>query len=162
MLVNLGDCNFETGNQLHKYFIVRYLSTFVLKRKGCLHVYHRVNHNICLPPEREAKWDLAESMEPCPRQERVACLYSHFLKWDFTGGASGKESACQCRRLKRRRFSPWVGKIPWRRKWQPTPVFLPEESHGKRSLVAYSPWGHKESDTTELVSTFLSWSNCTS
>jgi len=43
----------------------------------------------------------------------------------------------------------WVGKIPWRRKWQPTPVFLPGKSHGQRSLVGYSPWGHKELDTTE-------------
>ena len=41
-------------------------------------------------------------------------------------------------------FDPCVGKIPWRRKWQPIPVFLPEESHGQRSLVGYSPWGHKE------------------
>ena len=46
-------------------------------------------------------------------------------------------------------FDPWVGKIPWRRKWQPTPVFLPEESHGWRSLVGYSPRGRKELDTTE-------------
>ena len=45
-------------------------------------------------------------------------------------------------------FDPWVGKIPWRRAWQPTPVFLPGESHGQRSLVGYSPRGHKESDTT--------------
>ena len=44
-----------------------------------------------------------------------------------------------------------VGKIPWRRKWQPTPVFLPGESHGRRSLVGRSPWGHKESDTTEQL-----------
>ena len=44
-------------------------------------------------------------------------------------------------------FNPWVGKIPWRRKWQPTPVFLPGGSHGQRSLADYSPWGHKESDT---------------
>ena len=44
-----------------------------------------------------------------------------------------------------------VGKIPWRRKWQPTPVFLPGKSHGQRSLVDYSPWGRKESDTTEQV-----------
>ena len=50
---------------------------------------------------------------------------------------SGKESACSTR------FRPWVGKIPWRRKWQPTPVFLPGESHGQRSLMGYSPWGHK-------------------
>ena len=51
------------------------------------------------------------------------------------GGASGIEPACQCRRHKRHRFSPWVRKIPWRRAWQPTPVFLPGESHGQRSLV---------------------------
>ena len=48
-------------------------------------------------------------------------------------------------------FDPWVGKIPWRRKWQPTPVFLPGESHGRRSLVSYSPQGCKELDTTEWL-----------
>ena len=46
-------------------------------------------------------------------------------------------------------FNPRVGKTPWRRKWQPTPVFLPEEFHGQRSLIGYSPWGHKESDMTQ-------------
>ena len=46
---------------------------------------------------------------------------------------------------------PWVGKIPWRWKWQPTPVLLPGESHGGRSLVGYSPWGRKESDMTERL-----------
>ena len=54
----------------------------------------------------------------------------------------GKESACRC---KRHMFNPWVGKILWRRKWQPTPIFLPGESHGQSSLVGY----HKESDVTE-------------
>ena len=49
-------------------------------------------------------------------------------------------------------FNPWVGKVPWRRKWQPTPVFLPGESHGQRSLVDYRPWGCKESDMTEQLS----------
>ena len=48
-------------------------------------------------------------------------------------------------------FDPWVGKISWRRQGQPTPVFLPGESHGWRSLVGCSPWGHKESDTTEQL-----------
>ena len=48
-------------------------------------------------------------------------------------------------------FDPWVGKIPWRWAWQPTPVLLPGESHGQRSLMGYSPWGHKESDTTEVT-----------
>ena len=47
-------------------------------------------------------------------------------------------------------FDPWVGKIPWRREWLPTPVFLPGESHAQRSLLGYSPWNHKESDTTEI------------
>ena len=49
------------------------------------------------------------------------------------------------------RFDPWVRKIPWRRAWQPTPGFLPEELHGQRSLVGYSPWGRKELDTTERL-----------
>ena len=65
--------------------------------------------------------------------------------------ASGKAPACQCRRRKRCGFGPWVRKILWRRKWQPTPVFLPGESHGQRSLAGYSPWGHKEWDTTEAI-----------
>ena len=69
----------------------------------------------------------------------------------FPGGASGKELACQCRRHKRRGFDPWVGTIPWRRAWQPTAVFLPGEPHEQRSLAGYSPWGHKESDTTEVT-----------
>ena len=51
----------------------------------------------------------------------------------------------------RRRFSPWVRKIPRRREWLPTQVFLPGESHGQRNLVGCSPWGHKESDTTEVT-----------
>ena len=50
---------------------------------------------------------------------------------------------------RRCRFNPWVSKMLWRRKWQPTPVFLPGKSHGWRTLAGYSPWGHKELDTTE-------------
>ena len=61
-----------------------------------------------------------------------------------------KNLSANARRCKRWRFNPWVGKIPWRRARQPTPVFLPGESHGQRSLAGYSPWSHKESDTTEL------------
>ena len=56
-------------------------------------------------------------------------------------GASGKEPACQCKRGKRCGFDPWVGKIPWRRKLQPIPVYLPGKFHGQRSLVSYSLWG---------------------
>ena len=57
----------------------------------------------------------------------------------FLGG-SMVESTCQCRR---HQFDPWVWKMPWRRKWQPTPVLLPGKSHGQRSLASYSPWGRK-------------------
>ena len=46
-------------------------------------------------------------------------------------------------------FDPWVGKIPWERKWQLTPVFLPADFHGQRSLVGYSPWGHRESESSQ-------------
>ena len=53
----------------------------------------------------------------------------------------------------RHRFSPQVGKIPWRRKRLPTPVFLPRKSQGQRSLEGYSPWGHKELDMTEHLYT---------
>ena len=53
------------------------------------------------------------------------------------------------------KFGPWVGKISWRRKWQSTPVFLPEKSHRQRSLVGYSPWGHTELDKTEQLSTHI-------
>ena len=64
---------------------------------------------------------------------------------------SGKESACQC---KRHKFDQGqVRKIPWGRKWQPTPVFLPGKLHGQRSLVAYSPWCCKELDMTEATNT---------
>ena len=64
-----------------------------------------------------------------------------------------KGCAYQCRRRKRRRFDPWAGKIPWRR--QPTPAFLPGESPEQRSLAGYCPWGHKQSDTTEQLSTVV-------
>ena len=53
----------------------------------------------------------------------------------------GKESVCQCKRLK---FDPWIRNIPWRRKWQPTPVFLPRKSHGQRCLVGYSGILHRK------------------
>ena len=66
-------------------------------------------------------------------------------------GVSGKEPTDQYRRHKRHQFDPWVGKIPWRRVWQLTPVFSPGESRGQRSLAGYSPWGHKELDMTEVT-----------
>ena len=69
----------------------------------------------------------------------------------FPGGTSGKEPASQCRRHKRCGLNPWIRKIPWRWEWQPTPVFLPGEFHGQRSLVGYSSWGRKELDMTVVT-----------
>ena len=84
--------------------------------------------------------DLCSSVSPlCPESG------------SFLGGASGKEPACQCRRRKRWGFNPWIGKILWRRAWQPTPVFLPGEIRGtEESGVVH---GVTESDTTEQLST---------
>ena len=61
------------------------------------------------------------------------------MLWGFLGGATGKEPTGQCRRHKRHRFDPWVGKILCRRTWQHTPVFMPGESRGQKSLAGYSP-----------------------
>ena len=77
----------------------------------------------------------------------------------FLGGSVGKELACNagnCLQCRRHGFDSWVRKIPWRRKWQPTPVFSPGEFHGQRSLVGYSAWGCKELDMTEWLTLSLS------
>ena len=68
---------------------------------------------------------------------------------------SGKDSDYQCRSHSRSYFDPWVGRIPWRRAWPPTPLFLPVKSRGQRSLVGYNPWGCKEWDTTEHACTSM-------
>ena len=73
------------------------------------------------------------------------------IQWGFPGGTSGKEPTYQSKRYKRLEIYPWVRKISWRKAWQPTPVFLPGESYGQRSLAGYSPWGQKQSDMTEAT-----------
>ena len=74
---------------------------------------------------------------------QIRCETGYFLPvlsfMGFPGGSSGKEPTCQCWRHKRSGFDPWVGKVPWRRAWQPTLVFLSGESSGQRSLVDYGP-----------------------
>ena len=77
---------------------------------------------------------------PAPTQQPLLGVASSGLPWWL-------RSYSVCLQCGRPGFDPWVGKIPWRRKWQPTPVFLPGESRGRRSLVG--PQGRKESDTTE-------------
>ena len=70
------------------------------------------------------------------------------LQLGFPGGSDGKESTCNEGDLD---LIPGVGRSPWRREWTPTPVFLPGEFHGQRSLAGYSPWGPQKSDTTERL-----------
>ena len=74
------------------------------------------------------------------------------LPWSSQVDLAVENPPANARDIMRHRFDIWVGTIPWRRKWQPTPVFLPRESHGQRSLVGYSPQGCKELDTTERLS----------
>ena len=73
-------------------------------------------------------------------------MQSRFEALGLPWWLSGKESACDAGNLG---SIPGLGRFPWREKWQPTPVFLPGEFHGQRSLVGYSPWGYKQSDMTE-------------
>ena len=77
------------------------------------------------------------------------CLFMSSAHFEI--GVGGKEPVCQCKRHKRCGFDPWVRKTPWRRAWQPTPVFLPGESYGQKSLAGFSPQSHRESDTTEVT-----------
>ena len=84
----------------------------------------------------------------CEETDAERYLVTYSISQGFPSGSDGKESICNTGDVG---FDIWVGKIPWSRKWQPTPVLLPRESHGQRSLVGFSPWGHKESDTTEQL-----------
>ena len=89
---------------------------------------------------------------------RALCRSSFTLvgktaSWGLPRWLRGQDSTCQCGSRRRRGFDPWVGKTPWRRTWPPTPVFLPGEFHGQRSLAGYSPWGRRESDMTEQTGT---------
>ena len=93
----------------------------------------------------------------CPGLWNIWSVFSLKEIHTFLGGAQAslvaqwlkkKKSSCQCRRYG---FNPWVGKIPWRRKWQSTPVFLPEKSHWWGNLAGCSPWRCKESDMTERL-----------
>ena len=117
-------------------------------------------YTILLIPLGQMRWSI------------LICAHNHhpitwriYLLFCFLGGTSGKKKkkkpACQSRRHKRCGFNPWVRKILWRKKWQPTPVLLPGKSHGQRSLVGYSLWGcsvgHDWSDSACTHTPIISW-----
>ena len=84
----------------------------------------------------------------------VSAFYQHLL--GFPSGLVIKNLSVNARRHRRCKFYPWVRKIPWRRKWQPMPVFLPGKSHGQRSMAGNNLWCHRESDMTEqLTHTYM-------
>ena len=93
----------------------------------------------------------------------VSCLLTSYVSMMLLPrGPSGKESACQHRRLKRHRFDPWVRKISRSRKWQPIPVFLPRKFHGQRNLVSYSPWGWSQRVRHSWAGTGKIWNELSS
>ena len=102
-------------------------------------------------------WSFSFSISPCNEYSGLISFRMDWLDLLVVGlvgsGTSGKESSCQCRGHKRHGLNPWVGEILWRRKWQPTPVFLPGKFHGWRSLAGHSPWSRKELKTTERACT---------
>ena len=91
---------------------------------------------------------LAFRVRPCPGR---ITLRTRVLSLGFPDASAAKCHPAMQDTCGRCRFDPGVGKIPWRRTWHPTPVFLPGESHGQRSLVGYSPWGHNKWDKTECL-----------
>ena len=108
------------------------------KLKFCLHLTPSPHSPSPFPTP--SSWNLPMCFLSCPTFYLSPVPYTGF---------PGGRICLQCRRPG---FNPWVRKIPWRRKWQPTPVFsLPGESRGQRSLVGYSPWGCKELDMTEWL-----------
>ena len=136
----------------HSLFFMGQLHSFLLEAASSM----RWETWLRGPKKTKMVLPFSSSLKKPSRRPRLARLMSAIR--GFPGGASGKESAYQCRRHRRCGFDPWVGKVPWKRKWQPTPVFLPGESSGQRRLAGYSPWGHKELNTTEHTHEhYLDW-----
>ena len=111
-------------------------------------------------------------MVPLSRDSKFVAKYDHLNYWNHTifyipltaswlrRTQSQVRLPCwlRCLQCGTPGFNPWVGKNPWRREWLPTPVFLPEEFHGQRSLVGYSPWGQKESVRHDWMTNTLNFS----
>ena len=102
----------------------------------------RIGHHLVTEQQQEA-WGRRPQARTCPSPGLFSTLHDGHTCWLLGAWLQFVVSGP--------RFDPWIGKIPWRRKWQPIPVLLLGESHGGRSLVGYSPWGRKESDRTKRL-----------
>ena len=110
-------------------------------------------------PPKQIWWQTLHSLNIHPFSQDVFIEHLCSSKV-FPGGASGKESASLCRRCKRHRFDPWVGKSLWSRKWQPSQEFFPVKFHGQKILWGYSPWGLKESGLSDWTLLILCFNIC--
>ena len=129
-LLNLATLNQKKNLYLNVKQIMGFLGVSASKESTCN------TENTSLIPRRG--WSSGEGMD-----------YPHLYSWASLVAQMVNNLPALCETW----VWSWVVKIPWRRTWQPTPVFLPGESHGQRSLANYSPWGHKELDMTERLST---------
>ena len=124
-----------------QYFYIR----IKLLNKQKINTIFQTDENM----RRKGRSRKLKPLNTCSQSNHTSCQSEE----GFPGGASGKEPTCQRKRHKGCGFNPRVGKIPWRMMWQPTQVFFPGECPGQKSLVGYSPWGRKELDTTDRLST---------
>ena len=123
---------------IQRKWLCKYLGTAFIKNKG------RESHSVTCSPSKNDKSNSCQF----PKLQRKTSYEEGIELISSFCASAGKESICNAEWP---RFDPSVGKIPWRREWQPTPVFLAGESHGQRSLVGYSSWGRKELDITEQL-----------
>ena len=163
LLWNVWDCVFRTGTIFLWDCLVppldivrkkyRYVSRVGLWLNLCCLWKDDCHHLQDLDEWRHWPWrtdlhHLVSGQSIRPLSSKSPQLSVFFRDSGFPGGSDSKNVCLQCGRPG---FDSWVGKIPWRRKWQSTPALLPGKSHGWRSLIGYGPWGHKELDTTERL-----------
>ena len=137
----------EIGSFIHCWLNCWNLQSFCRLPENSLVVPQKVKHSYPMIHSFSFRYTVKRNANICSEKNSYMNIHLYLC------GASQlalmvKNPPTNARDIKRRRFNPRVREIPWRRKWQPTPLFLPGESFGQRSLVDYSPWGHKESDTT--------------
>ena len=125
-------------------FYLRYMKYTIISVQACLHLLPNISFSLFLMLELLFYFTLCQySLGLLPVSDLSSCPQKLVFIWSY-GWLSGKKSTCQCRNHRRRMLDPWVRKIPWGRKWQPTPVFLPGKSYGQRNLAGCRPWGCKE------------------